>query len=261
MSWRGSPSRCSASAPTPTSRSSSTTAWRSPSASAPTASISANRTATSARRGRCSAPRRRSARPATTAAISRWRRGRRAPIMSRSALSIRPRPSRRTTGPTPSILTWWSTVFEIPCVAIGGITPDNAKPLIDAGADFLAVCQAVWGSGRSGRGGSRLRRGARRLDERRSRYHFVTIYLVPSTRPAGPRAAVHGFGLPSSAMLFQISSRPSVGAIARSRYLKPVAPPLSAGSDRSSRSTSAARRAAHIRPNRADRCRRSRHAP
>jgi thiamine-phosphate pyrophosphorylase len=48
--------------------------------------------------------------------------------------------------PDPSILTWWSTLFEIPCVAIGGITPDNAKPLVDAGADFLAVCQAVWGS-------------------------------------------------------------------------------------------------------------------
>jgi thiamine-phosphate pyrophosphorylase len=46
--------------------------------------------------------------------------------------------------PDPSILTWWSTLFEIPCVAIGGITPDNAKPLVDAGADFLAVCQAVW---------------------------------------------------------------------------------------------------------------------
>ena len=47
--------------------------------------------------------------------------------------------------PDPSILSWWSAVFEIPCVAIGGITPDNAKPLVDAGADFLAVCQAVWG--------------------------------------------------------------------------------------------------------------------
>jgi thiamine-phosphate pyrophosphorylase len=47
--------------------------------------------------------------------------------------------------PDPSILTWWSTLFEIPCVAIGGITPDNARPLIDAGADFIAVCQAVWG--------------------------------------------------------------------------------------------------------------------
>jgi thiamine-phosphate pyrophosphorylase len=47
--------------------------------------------------------------------------------------------------PEPPILTWWSTLFEIPCVAIGGITADNAKPLVDAGADFLAVCQAVWG--------------------------------------------------------------------------------------------------------------------
>ena len=47
--------------------------------------------------------------------------------------------------PEPSILSWWSTLFEIPCVAIGGISPDNAKPLVDAGADFLAVCQAVWG--------------------------------------------------------------------------------------------------------------------
>jgi thiamine-phosphate pyrophosphorylase len=46
--------------------------------------------------------------------------------------------------PDPSILTWWSTLFEIPCVAIGGITPDNAKPLVEAGADFLAICQAVW---------------------------------------------------------------------------------------------------------------------
>src|SRR3954452_12152457 len=48
--------------------------------------------------------------------------------------------------PPPSILSWWSALFEIPCVAIGGITPDNAKPLVDAGADFIAVCQAVWGN-------------------------------------------------------------------------------------------------------------------
>ena len=47
--------------------------------------------------------------------------------------------------PKPEILSWWSTLFEIPCVAIGGITPDNAKPLVEAGADFIAVCQAVWG--------------------------------------------------------------------------------------------------------------------
>ena len=46
--------------------------------------------------------------------------------------------------PDPSILGWWSRVFEIPCVAIGGITPDNARPLVEAGADFVAVSSAVW---------------------------------------------------------------------------------------------------------------------
>lgn len=45
----------------------------------------------------------------------------------------------------PVLLSWWSTVFEIPCVAIGGITPANAPPLVAAGADFLAVSNAVWG--------------------------------------------------------------------------------------------------------------------
>ena len=47
--------------------------------------------------------------------------------------------------PGPSILGWWTTLFEIPCVAIGGITPDNGRVLVEAGADFLAVCSAVWG--------------------------------------------------------------------------------------------------------------------
>jgi thiamine-phosphate pyrophosphorylase len=47
--------------------------------------------------------------------------------------------------PEPSILGWWSTVFELPCVAIGGITPANAGPLIAAGADFIAASGAVWG--------------------------------------------------------------------------------------------------------------------
>lgn len=42
------------------------------------------------------------------------------------------------------LLSWWQELFEIPCVAIGGITPANARPLIDAGADFLAVSGAVW---------------------------------------------------------------------------------------------------------------------
>jgi thiamine-phosphate pyrophosphorylase len=43
------------------------------------------------------------------------------------------------------LLAFWSAVFEVPCVAIGGITPANCAPLVAAGADFLAVSQAVWG--------------------------------------------------------------------------------------------------------------------
>jgi thiamine-phosphate pyrophosphorylase len=42
------------------------------------------------------------------------------------------------------LLDWWQTFFELPCVAIGGITPANCAPLIEAGADFLAVSGAVW---------------------------------------------------------------------------------------------------------------------
>ena len=45
---------------------------------------------------------------------------------------------------TPDLLEWWQAMVEIPCVAIGGITPDNARALADAGADFLAVSGAVW---------------------------------------------------------------------------------------------------------------------
>ncbi|AMG74533.1 thiamine phosphate synthase [Sphingopyxis granuli] len=44
----------------------------------------------------------------------------------------------------PEILTWWQGLFELPCVAIGGITTDNARTLVDAGADFLAVSAGVW---------------------------------------------------------------------------------------------------------------------
>ena len=44
----------------------------------------------------------------------------------------------------PEILRWWSEVFTVPCVAIGGITVDNARPLVEAGADFLAVSGGVW---------------------------------------------------------------------------------------------------------------------
>lgn len=46
--------------------------------------------------------------------------------------------------PDPAILSWWSRIFEIPCVAIGGINAANGRVLVEAGADFLAVCGAVW---------------------------------------------------------------------------------------------------------------------
>ena len=44
----------------------------------------------------------------------------------------------------PELLAWWQSIFELPCVAIGGITPANCAPLVAAGADFIAVSGAVW---------------------------------------------------------------------------------------------------------------------
>ncbi len=44
----------------------------------------------------------------------------------------------------PEILHWWSSMMELPCVAIGGITTANAAALVEAGADFLAVSGGVW---------------------------------------------------------------------------------------------------------------------
>ena len=42
------------------------------------------------------------------------------------------------------LLEWWSEFFELPSVAIGGITAANCAPLVQAGADFLAVVGAIW---------------------------------------------------------------------------------------------------------------------
>ena len=42
------------------------------------------------------------------------------------------------------LLLWWSETMEVPCVAIGGITVGNCAPLVEAGADFLAVSSGVW---------------------------------------------------------------------------------------------------------------------
>lgn len=42
------------------------------------------------------------------------------------------------------LLRWWSELMTVPCLAIGGITVENAPPLIEAGADFLAVSAGIW---------------------------------------------------------------------------------------------------------------------
>ncbi|HEX8234118.1 MAG TPA: thiamine phosphate synthase [Caulobacteraceae bacterium] len=44
----------------------------------------------------------------------------------------------------PELLTIWQETMQTPCVAIGGVTVDNARALAAAGADFLAVCNGVW---------------------------------------------------------------------------------------------------------------------
>jgi thiamine-phosphate pyrophosphorylase len=54
-----------------------------------------------------------------------------------------------TTKPTlhradPEILSIWQESMLTPCVAIGGITTANCRPLVAAGADFIAVSAGVW---------------------------------------------------------------------------------------------------------------------
>jgi len=43
-----------------------------------------------------------------------------------------------------ALLQWWAETMVVPCVAIGGIGIGNARPLIEAGADFIAVSSGVW---------------------------------------------------------------------------------------------------------------------
>lgn len=48
-----------------------------------------------------------------------------------------------TTAPI-EIVEWWSSLFEVPSVAIGGITVANCRPLVRAGIDFLSAISGVW---------------------------------------------------------------------------------------------------------------------
>jgi thiamine-phosphate pyrophosphorylase len=51
----------------------------------------------------------------------------------------------------PEVLRDWSETTVVPCCAIGGITQENCGPLIEAGADFLAVISSVWSDPRGPR--------------------------------------------------------------------------------------------------------------
>jgi thiamine-phosphate pyrophosphorylase len=54
--------------------------------------------------------------------------------------------STKQTGHTADIetLSIWQETMLTPCVAIGGITAANCRPLVAAGADFIAVSAGVW---------------------------------------------------------------------------------------------------------------------
>ena len=52
--------------------------------------------------------------------------------------------SAETERADPEILSWWTQTTNVPCVAIGGITVDNCKVLVDAGADMVCVVSGVW---------------------------------------------------------------------------------------------------------------------
>ena len=41
------------------------------------------------------------------------------------------------------ILQWWAVIMTVPCVAIGGITPETAPDVLAAGADAVAMIGAL----------------------------------------------------------------------------------------------------------------------
>lgn len=52
--------------------------------------------------------------------------------------------SEKTERANPVILSWWAETTNVPCVAIGGITVENCRPLVEAGANMLCVIAGVW---------------------------------------------------------------------------------------------------------------------
>ncbi len=43
------------------------------------------------------------------------------------------------------LLDTWTLTTTVPSVAIGGITVENCLPIVEAGADFIAVSEGIWG--------------------------------------------------------------------------------------------------------------------
>ncbi|TAE32157.1 MAG: thiamine phosphate synthase [Alphaproteobacteria bacterium] len=46
--------------------------------------------------------------------------------------------------PDTELLSWWVHYTTVPCVAIGGITPENAPALLETGVDMIAVISSLW---------------------------------------------------------------------------------------------------------------------
>ena len=84
---------------------------------------------------------RRSASPARAAATWRWQAGEDGADYVAFGAFFPSGTKDVTRFIDPEILQWWSELMELPCCAIGGITAENCAPLVQAGADFLAV---VW---------------------------------------------------------------------------------------------------------------------
>ena len=112
--------------------------------SAPTACTSASTTATRRGARRRSAPTRSSARRATTTSRCARRRPRAgASYVAFGAFFPSPtKPNARRADAATCCAT--PRTLGLPRVAIGGITADNARPLIDAGADLVAVISGVF---------------------------------------------------------------------------------------------------------------------
>jgi len=41
-------------------------------------------------------------------------------------------------------LTWWAQMIEVPCVAVGGLTPDNVAPVLETQCEFVCAVSSVW---------------------------------------------------------------------------------------------------------------------